>query len=167
MIIELKDLSVTQNGFRDAGQINDMIDFVAKEGFFNHAALIMYSEGKDTRKIAITRFEDGRLFIHDGHHRVAAIYLGGRKYLSPEEFKITDRKYSDYMEINLAVGWVTPLDPRTHVRIADYEDHKRRVRFYQAESEAKAKRYIDEAKMLGDYLKPRTVLTIQDLLRYI
>lgn len=76
--------------------------------------------------IQISRFEDGLLYIHDGHHRTAATFLAGRSLLYPEEYRITDWTYKDYLDINFDAHWVTPYDPRTECRlpdIASFKDH--------------------------------------------
>lgn len=166
-MISIDDLVVTQSGFRNEDQIQGMIDFVAKGGTFDHASLSLHSDGKDVRLINIARFENGRLFIHDGHHRIAAIYLGGRKYITDKEFKIQDWKYSDYTDINFKVGWVTPYDPRIEVRLPDYQIFKMKVQWSLGNSESYARYIINESRVLQAYCKPRTVLTIQDVLRYI
>lgn len=166
-MLSINELTITQNGFRNGDQIRAMVAFVADGGVFEYSALKTYSAGQDTRPINIVRFEDGRLYIHDGHHRIAAIYLGGRTYLHDSEYVITDWKYSDYTVINFEVKWVTPYDPRSEVRISDYWDFKQRAFDYLRDSEATVRIYIIDSYNSGVYTRPRTALTIQDFFRYI
>lgn len=165
-MIDIDDLTVTQSGFRHPSQIQNMVELISVGGKFDLPTLEKYSSGKDIRLINISRFEDGRLFIHDGHHRVAAVYLGGRKYLYDDEYVIKDWTYSEYLEINFEKKWVTPFDPRTEVRVPDYGDYKKYVytqlNLYGEQAAAVA---IDLQHWR--YALPRTVLTIVDTLRYI
>ena len=58
--------------------------------------------------------------LHDGHHRVLAMYDCGIKCIGPDEYVIMDFTLSDYLNPNLDVGWFTPIDPATHVRKANF-----------------------------------------------
>lgn len=69
--------------------------------------------------IQLTQFEDGCVYIHDGHHRCVATFLGGRHELRADEYELGYWKYNEYLEINPANRWFTPFDPRSHFRIAD------------------------------------------------
>lgn len=166
-MLKIEDLVVTQNGFRNPDQIQEMVAYVADGGIFDTQSLSEHSDGRDVRLINLVKFEDGRIFIHDGHHRVAAIYLGGRKFLSSDEYTIKSWKYEDYKTINFQVGWVTPYDPRIEVRIPDYFFFKEEVARRLESSEAEARWFINDCWQCGDYTSPRKALTIQDLLRYI
>lgn len=162
-MIHIDDLSITQDGFRFPRQIQDMVELVASNGRFNLGTLAAHN-GADLRLINIARFEDGRHFIHDGHHRVAAIYLGGRKFVHANEYEISDWKYEDYLAINLDKGWITPFDPRTELRIPDYSAYKRYVlENLKTAGKESAIAFISMAR--SSYTRPRTMLTVQDLLR--
>lgn len=166
-MIQIDELTVMQSGFRNPDQIKEMISHVADGGVFDNKSLLNYSNGKKIKPISLVRFEDDRVFIHDGHHRVAAVYLGGRKYLSYDEYEIKNFKYEDYLAINLSVGWITPFDPRTEVRIPDYSSFKEYFNVYiKNYGEAVALSYIEKSKHYERYSRVRTVLTIQDLLRH-
>jgi hypothetical protein len=163
-MIHIDDLSITQDGFRFPRQIQEMVELVASNGRFNLGALAAHNNGDDLRLINIARFEDGRHFIHDGHHRVAAIYLGGRKFVHANEYEVTDWKYEQYLEINLDKGWITPFDPRIELRVPDYTAYKQYVmENLKACGKESATAFIKMART--SYTRPRTMLTVQDLLR--
>jgi hypothetical protein len=147
-----------------------MVQFVRDGGIFDMPTLV----GRDpshTDLIKLVRFEDGCVFVHDGHHRATAIWLGGRHVLDPCEFAIRDRKYIDYLEPNFLkpdeswLGWVTPFDPRTEVRCADFGRFKEKVRvlFYEKGEDVarhyislhtgyKATKKFDTVPQLADYV---------------
>jgi hypothetical protein len=78
--------------------------------------------------IRISRFSDGSLYLHDGHHRAASIWIGGRDWLMPEEYEIQDwDSIKKYDEINFASNWVTPLDLINEVRLPDTRIYKRLI----------------------------------------
>lgn len=121
-------LSVTQSDLRHKDALEFMISHVRSGGFWNHESLKKYSQKHNVKispLIQITKFEDGRLFIHDGHHRLVSIVLGARNYLREDEFVINNWRYEQYMGINPVNTWVTAFDPRTHLRLADFYDFKK------------------------------------------
>lgn len=75
--------------------------------------------------IEIARMEDGKLFIHNGHHRCVAI-AGTRKrdYLDENEYYVKEQTYSLYNSINFDVGYVTPHDIKTEIRVPDLKNYK-------------------------------------------
>jgi hypothetical protein len=103
------------------------------------------------------------LLVHDGHHRLVATYLAGRAFLDPAEYRVTPWTFTDYLAVNFAAGWVTPFDPRTQVRTADFAVWKRQV------LEA-AQRDRDEAEQMirtqsESYRMPRRYAGVGDLAR--
>lgn len=131
MTMQLSNLIVMQSDLRN-WKIEPLISHVKNGGFWTEDFLTEYSKKNNlTRvspKIAISRFEDGLLFLHDGHHRCAATWLGGRDYLRDDEYSIVDWKYSEYLEIAPENNWFTPFDPRIHVRTADFSKFKREAK---------------------------------------
>jgi len=121
-------LIVTQHRLRYIDHVPSMIKFIEGGGVWTKDVLEKYAAihhpGKVSPLIQISRFEDGLEYIHDGHHRILTMYLGGRHHLHPEEFEVTEWTYSQYLEINLKAGWFTPYDPRTHCRKADLALYK-------------------------------------------
>jgi len=120
--LRVENCFVSQHGLRNVGQLEDMVKFIKRDGRFNKEGL-----SPSGPLIQITRFEDGQLYIQDGHHRLCAIILAGRPFLFGDEYEISDWKYSLYEEINFNVNWVTPYEPRITTREADYGDYKSRV----------------------------------------
>lgn len=99
-----------------------MIEHVKAGGKWNEAALASYCEGQGLScyaKISLSRFEDGKIYIHDGHHRIYSTLFAGRKTLEEDEFLIRDWKYKDYNSVNHATGFYTPFNPRREVRKPD------------------------------------------------
>lgn len=158
-MISIHELNVTQNVLRDEDQIDEMVDFVRSGGRFNEVSILDYHKKFGNNGyfdlIEVARFEDGKLFVRNGHHRAVAIHLGGRDTIYDDEYHIVDWKYSDFSDINFKVGWFTPFDVRTHVRIADLADFKRKVKkiladqsFSQFIREAAAENFIRENSKL-------------------
>lgn len=126
--LDIRQLIPMQDGFRRATKtIRRMQRFVESGGKFDYESL---SQRKSVRTslILLNRFEDGRLFIHDGTHRVTAILLGRQSgKLASGEFEIQTLNYAKYNEINLPAQYFTPFDPLREVRTANFHDFKTRV----------------------------------------
>lgn len=109
-----------------------MIEHVSSGGQWTIEYLQVYCKKEKLKKpsplIQIREFEDGRRYIHDGHHRCVATWLGGRRTLFPEEYVLTACTYDYYWEVNHGNGWYTPFDPRRHQRLADFDVFKQEAR---------------------------------------
>jgi len=124
-MLNVNEILVTQKKIRDEEQLILMTQFIQSGGFFTSNCLSKHkSRGKISPVIEITMFEDGRYFLHDGHHRAASILLGGRDFIDTTEYRIRNFKYDDYIHPNLSVDWWTPFDPRTEVRLPDMSEYK-------------------------------------------
>jgi hypothetical protein len=122
-MIYIDDITITQNGIRNPDQLSKMVEFVRSGGFFNLEALQLHRP--DARKIIqLPQFPDGKIYLHDGHHRTASIWLGGRNYLREDEYRLYNETYERYMELNPSEDWYTPFDPRTEVRLPDFFQFK-------------------------------------------
>lgn len=88
--------------------------------------------------IRVARFEDGALYVHNGHHRVTACVLAGRDHLRPEEYAIQDWTYAQYLEINWSAHYLTPFHPPTETRVADLTRFRASVTFVETHSGRKA-----------------------------
>lgn len=123
-MLDIGLLIPTQNSLRHEHQVDQMIEFVSGGGFFTAETLCKHLQscGKDRppQLIAVNRFEDGELFLRDGHHRCGSIWLGGRFALREDEYVIEEYTYDQYMEINHDLGWLTPFDPRVEVRRGNF-----------------------------------------------
>lgn len=130
MKLSIDLLIPTQRAIRNSRQIETMASFVRKGGVFDRDALDRYADELGLRSgplVQIERFEDGLMYPRDGHHRLIGMLLGGREHLLSGEYQISERRYSEYEEINLEIGWVTPFDPRIEIRKEDLSDWKRQV----------------------------------------
>lgn len=134
--ILLKDLAVTQDGLRHSrDSLRCMVRFVAEGGCWtadqlakHHAA---FSLPGTPEPIELVRVEDGQCYVHNGHHRCVATWLGGRFHLRKDEYRLRDRTYDWFLESNPETGYFLTFDPRIHVRRADFIAVQReaRVRF--------------------------------------
>ena len=113
----------------------------------------------EVRLISLTRFEDGKVFIHDGHHRCAAILQGGRDHLHEQEYIITDMKYAQYDEINLDAGFVTPFVPTHEIRLSDFSEFKDQATGFSEPNDAVF--YIRNHRHL--YCKKREISTVKEI----
>lgn len=158
-------LRPTQCGLRDVEQIEVMVEFVRSGGVFDLAELARHQNLPVSSKelIQIRHFEDENFFIHDGHHRCLSVWLAGREVLMESEYKVSDWLYSQYGDINLEAGFVTPYDPRKETRIADFFAFKQEVRNLAEDSIAKAMEFISENR--NRYCEPRSCWHIKDLAR--
>ena len=145
-MIAIRNIYVTQNGLRDPGQLDRMVSFVKNGGIFDTSSIKEFG-GECAKLMHIAEFEDGRLFVVDGHHRLVAMSLGGRNYIHVSECQVRQWKYSDFIEANPSAGWITPFDPRTHLRINQLGEIKRRPDI--------------------PYLVPRTIYTVNELISTI
>ena len=144
--MDILKLVVTQNGLRNPTQINGMMDHIEAGKIFDLHSINKHKEkiGSDygPKLIQLSRFEDGRIFIADGHHRILSLVLSGRENLYQEEYVLTDWTYWDYQQINLNQNWYTPFDPRREVRYPDYTQFKAAVDNLRKISEQDALNFI-------------------------
>lgn len=170
--MKLKNLIVTQEEVRPTITLPPMIQFVRDGGFWTLEALLRYASLHGQRLsplIQLSRFEDGLLYIHDGHHRCVSTHLGGRDHLLESEYVVTDWTYDQYLEVNFANGWYTPFDPRTQVRVADIRPFKGLVRKKLKELEDGVAPFTSEGlesiirQLTHKYARPRKFYSVADL----
>jgi hypothetical protein len=145
----------TQQGLRQT--ITQMVKFIKCCGIWDQKALNDYSHSF-APLISLSIFPDDKVYVHDGHHRLVATILGGRDFIYPQEYVLQEWTYEQYLEINLAVGWVTPYDPRTHCRKSDFRQYKKKILALPPE---------EAVKMIlnrNEYLEPRTIHTFKDFI---
>ena len=151
-MIKIDDLIPTQAGLRNLTKLMGMTDAVRNGKVFN-----------DNKPIDLSRFEDGQIYVHNGHHRVVACLMGERPELQADEYKITEWKYARYLEINFAVHFVTPFDPLTEVRVANFKGFWEAVASVQMhQSEDDARMFIHRHRYL--YCQPRNVWSVRDVM---
>jgi hypothetical protein len=121
-------LWVLQDGLRlSRDEIENMARFVAGNGCFNEEAIFAHQRSFDKANlIVLVSTPDGRLYIRDGLHRVCVINRFNRP-LREDEYVIEAKTYEQFQQINFDCGWVTPFDPHTHVRHAEFFDFKNKV----------------------------------------
>lgn len=144
--MDITGLKVTQCGLRNRQQVEGMIEFVKQGGTFDRKSIDVYCDRNPgcyrSKLISVAEFPDGQRYIADGHHRILAIKLAGRNCLDQSEYTVTKWNYEDYLDINFEQNWVTPFDPRTHLRIPDFFEFKQEVKSNLAKSEGHATDYI-------------------------
>lgn len=163
--MNISQLWVTHNHLRHKENLYEMVRYVAGGGLWTKEYLEEYSrvQGLDrvSPLIQLSRFDDGKVFLHDGHHRVVSTYMAGRHILLPEEYQITDWRYPDYLEINHGNGWYTPFDPRIHTRTPDFAKFKKLAREKFLVDPVEAENWIIENSNL--YREPRRYKSVVEL----
>jgi hypothetical protein len=130
MNLALSKLLVMQSHLRDYSQIPQMVEYVRNDGFWTSSTLSMFANKQNIKTSSICEiasFPNDIWMIHDGHHRVASIFLGGRDYLREDEFFIKEWSYDKYLEINFDNKWVTPFHPLLEIRLADIKNFKKKA----------------------------------------
>ena len=170
MTIHISQIIPTQDYIRNEKQIPGMTKFVSEDGIFTKEAIESYKPNANTPHLLmrLTQFEDGKLFLGDGHHRIIGMVEAGREQLHRDEFFIERWNYEAYQEIVFTypdgkwMGWITPHDPRTEIRLPDLSEFKFHVKaLFKREGEEVARKFILANK--SKYCRPREVQTVQDL----
>lgn len=170
MTITISDIVPTQDYIRNEKQIPGMIKFIKSGGFFTKEAIESHKPNSSFPHslIRLSQFDDGTLFLSDGHHRVIAMLAGGRDELHSDEFFIERWSYAAYQEVVFTypdgrwMGWITPHNPWEEIRLPELGDFKFQVKAIWIRDGADAALdYIQSNK--SKYCKPRTIRTIQEL----
>jgi hypothetical protein len=166
--LQLDTLGVMHDEIRHKQQVVEMSWLVRDGLFWTRDVLRAHAHKHHTpvpRLIAIARFPDGRMMIRDGHHRCLATYIGGRAYLRHDEYMVETYTYEMYAEINFEVGFVTPFDPRTEVRVPDFTAFRQEVfRLYERNPE-EAIAFIRQNK--ARYARPHTRSNLAQLAEHL
>lgn len=171
--MKIANLIIMQEVLSEVDQLKEMVKFVAGGGFFTKIALEQYSgynKTRDnfskTRLISITKFEDGGLFIHDGHHRIGAILMAGRDFLRKDEYTVNEMQYAQYDEINPSVGFVTPFVPTEEIRLSNFSEFKDiAIELFEKDESNKAVFFIRNNR--HSYCRPREMVYVKDLIKGI
>ena len=75
-MIPIGDILITQRNLKRASQISGL--------------LFSYKEGLEVPKIKICLDEDDNFCVHDGHHRLFAIYSLGFSHLTTSEYEFVN-----------------------------------------------------------------------------
>ena len=167
MVINLDNLYVTQSSIRNWDRVVRMIDFVRNGGIFTNEFIQQYHNDESSinhQPMKIKIMPDDKHFLHDGHHRAIALWIAGRKELYPEEYTTHNwPSYESFSEVNLSVGWVTPLDIREEIRYPDVVPFKERVLMLPCEDQLD---YIMAHK--SEYCHPRNGINyVSDLVKCV
>jgi len=167
--MKIDSLIPMHNRLRNLDQVADMIELVAGGSFFSRTNLDYFAQSKGMKPsplIKIAVFEDGKEYIHDGHHRLYAIFSGGRNYLHESEFVVERWKYQDYLEINLDQRWYTIFDPRIEVRIENIYNFKRVIEDLLAQKVPYriVEQFIKESYKAKIYTEPRQITHIKAIM---
>ena len=122
MELKVTSLNVIQDELRDIEQLPEMVKFVEAGGIFDKYEVARH-EGCETKNgllMEIAKFPGDEMYVHNGHHRAVAIYLGRpNRTIHKDEYYTKEWEFKDYMDINFHVGYLTPFDIRKETRIAD------------------------------------------------
>lgn len=99
------DLIVTHNTLRKVETYNFFRKRLRETGLFMDRPVPIYA----------IQTEDGKLYLTDGHHEMTAAYAEGITF-PIDKMCIQKYTYAEMNSINLSQGYVTPYNPRTHVR---------------------------------------------------
>jgi hypothetical protein len=166
--LQLDTLGIMHDEIRHKQQVVEMSWLVRNGLFWTRDVLRTHADKHHTlvpRPIAIARFPDGRMMIRDGHHRCLATYIGGRAYLRHDEYTVETYTYEMYAEINFEVGFVTPFDPRTEVRVPDFTAFRQEVFQLYARNPEEAVAFIRQNK--SRYARPHTRSNLAQLAEYL
>jgi SAM-dependent methyltransferase len=107
-LLALSEIGVLQQGHRHG------------EEYIKRLQLYVKKYGRLPGPLKLVEFEDGRIFVHDGHHQFTSLKREGFETLREGvDFELSKFLYSDYTDINFSAGWVTPFDPRKSLRVAE------------------------------------------------
>lgn len=91
-------------------------------------------------KIILTIFEDGKIYVHDGRHRIQALLELGKDSLSLDDCLIEEYRYEDFKRVvfaedergklDLNFSWLTPFDPRQQFRVAQLKAFKTLIKTF-------------------------------------
>ena len=75
--MQISEIWVSQRKLRCVGQIPSMVQAL--------------EEGGCLPRITLSRSEDGSIQVEDGHHRLTAIWLTGRRWLTKHEYLLLEK----------------------------------------------------------------------------
>lgn len=91
-------------------------------------------------KLILTLFEDGKIYVRDGRHRLQALRDLGIQTLPFENCLFEEYTYDDFSEIrffedengrlDLINSWITPFDPRLHHRQPQLTPYKKIIKLF-------------------------------------
>lgn len=151
-MIDLNKLIPTQNDIRNYDSVQQMLSKL--------------EAGETLPPIIVKELDDGKLYIHDGMHRACALWLHGVRELPESGYILKQFTYNQFLETNLKVGWVTPLDLHTECRKSDLYYWKNAVAEIQRcvlNNEILVERFI--RRHTDVYKETREVWSIEDVIK--
>ena len=112
-ILEIANIIPTHNSLRDPNKVYEYLS--------------MLENGKKLEPVIVKQLDDGKLYLHDGMHRLCAYWLNGITSLNEDQYILKYFTYDQFLEVNFKVGWVTPFDLRTEVRVSDLHEWKDKI----------------------------------------
>lgn len=119
--MDIINLIPTQESYRSFESIIRMQQLVKESYVFNKDNLL---DTNNNKLISLSECSDG-VYVHDGHHRVLSILLGGRQKLDESEYVFTGCNEYSYQEFAPANGWYTPMNIQNEVRSANFMETKK------------------------------------------
>jgi|15BtaG_2_1085339.scaffolds.fasta_scaffold00003_78 hypothetical protein len=150
IFLTVDDILVTQSGLRNPKNLASMYKYL--------------TSGKQFHRPVIYHMDDGKYYIHNGHHRLTAMYFAGFFQVDNTMVNIIDFQVSKFQEINHDVGWVTPYNIQTHVRLPNLSSWKKTVEYMKKVYTLKEVNRIIEVS--GHFYSiPRKIHSIVDFAR--
>ena len=111
--IELSELIHTQEALRKPEIIPELIRFIEAGGFFHS------TKRRERIQLSLCTAKGRKIYIHNGHHRLLALYLSGHRELQESERILIDWNYDKYMEFSPETGFVAIFDhePKSEPKI--------------------------------------------------
>lgn len=104
-----------------------------------------------------------QLYLNDAHHRLAAA-CHIRYPIELINMTFMDMTIEKMLEVNFKVGWVTPYDPRIHVRLNNCKIYKDSIMAMAKLDEKVAMKAILIAKENNVYVESRVANKMSDLI---
>eukprot|EP01100_Stratorugosa_tubuloviscum_P006560 TRINITY_DN281_c0_g5_i1.p1 TRINITY_DN281_c0_g5~~TRINITY_DN281_c0_g5_i1.p1 ORF type:complete len:262 (-),score=105.48 TRINITY_DN281_c0_g5_i1:153-938(-) len=172
----LSQLIITQRGIRNPESLLQLSRFISMGGRFNKGIMNMntnintnidmnmYNSNKNL--ITIYRFEDGKLYLWDGHHRVVALFVAGRLFLHPDEYIIKLGTFKETNSILENENYFTPFDPRFEIRLPEFGAFKQcAFQILKTRGIQGVQQFIKDCR--GLYVAKRTFTNINELTHFI
>lgn len=113
-MIDIAKLKTTQHKLSRARQIPGMVEEMEQDGC--------------VERVQIARLTDGTLVIENGHHRLVAYWLSGRRFLYKHEYMLVERDFSHRRirgEISDLVVSIEDEEVRAHFRLDVFSTYRR------------------------------------------
>ncbi len=158
--MNIVDLIPTQEQFRNWKNIEKLRSFLISGGQFT------VQDNRNDIQISIDRSDskETKYYIHNGHHRLIALWLAGRMELAHSEYRSLDWSYRDYLTFQPEIGFVMTFDPRSEVRIGEWHALKKEIlRRYDDPNQGLEAALDFRNQVHHRYTEQRTIDSLADL----